>query len=174
MQIGEAFSEVLGSGLVKRSDLFVTSKLWNDSHAETAVENSVRKTLSDLQLDYLDLYLIHWPVTGVEAEVLTPSTQETWLAMESLVNKGLVKSIGVSNFTEKKLRDMKRYATIFPAVNQVEVHPLWRQTELIQACKELGSILTMFILTIITNFKNLTVHRCSCHCLFTSWFTWRS
>ena len=99
--------------------MFVTSKLWNDFHASEDVEKMCRQSLADLQLEYLDLYLIHWPHTFVQAAVLTPAIQETWLAMESLVAKGLVRSIGVSNFSVSKLAAMKEYATIFPAVNQV-------------------------------------------------------
>lgn len=143
-EIGVAFNEIFTSGTVKREDMFITSKLWNDFHAKEDVEKMCRTTLSDLQLTYLDLYLIHWPVTGVEGEELTPTIKETWLAMEELVAKGLVKTIGVSNFSAKRLRAMKEYATIFPAVNQVELHPQWRQAELLTACAEMGVHVTAY------------------------------
>ncbi len=143
-QVGVALTEAFTSGTVKREDLFITSKLWNDFHANDDVERLCRESLSNLQLDYLDLFLIHWPHTFTEAEVLTPSIQETWLAMEALVAKGLVRSIGVSNFSGKRLRAMKAYATIFPAVNQVELHPQWRQDGLLKDCAELGVHVTAY------------------------------
>ena len=126
----------LYSGIVCREDLWITSKLWNDFHATEDVEKACIKSCSLLKLDYLDLYLIHWPCTPIEAPVLTPATQETWCAMEKLVEKGLTKTIGVSNFTISKLEAMKEYSTITPAVNQVEAHPMWHQNELFNYCKE--------------------------------------
>ncbi len=143
-QIGTAFFEAFATGNIEREDLFITGKLWNDSHAKEDVERVCRQSLIDLQLAYLDLYLIHWPCTNNEHEILTPSIQETWLAMEALVSKGLVRSIGVSNFSGKRLRAMKAYATIFPAVNQVELHPQWRQDGLLKDCAELGVHVTAY------------------------------
>eukprot|EP01034_Spumella_vulgaris_P025770 gene25770-32260_t len=143
-EIGIALSETFAEGNIEREDLFITGKLWNDFHAKEDVERMCRQSLLDLQLAYLDLYLIHWPCTNIEAEVLTPSIEETWLAMEALVAKGLVRSIGVSNFSGKRLRAMKAYATIFPAVNQVELHPQWRQDGLLAACAELGVHVTAY------------------------------
>jgi len=143
-EIGVALKEAVDSGLVRREELFITSKLWNDFHASNDVEKQCRETLTDLQLTYLDLFLIHWPHTFVEGEELSPPIQETWLAMEALVAQGLVKSIGVSNFSAKKLHAMKAYATIFPAVNQCELHPVWRQSELLATCTELGVHMTAY------------------------------
>lgn len=137
-EVGEGIAKAIAEGLVKREDLWVTSKLWNSFHAKEDVEAHLRDTLSQLKLDYVDLYLIHWPVTQIVAEELTPSTRETWLAMEEMVQKGLTRSIGVSNFSLKKLKDMKEYATIYPAVNQVELHPMLRQDALIAGCAALG------------------------------------
>lgn len=142
--MGEAITEILGSGLVKREDLWVTSKLWNNFHAPSDVEAHCRETLEQLKLDYLDLYLIHWPVTDSEGEELTPSYKDTWLAMEELLAKGLVKTIGVSNLSAKKISAMKDYATIFPAVNQVELHPLFRQNDLLAVCSSLGTHVTAY------------------------------
>ena len=103
------------------------------------------KTLKDLQLEYLDLYLIHWPVvTNCTGDSLDPSIEETWGAMEALKAGGKVKSIGVSNWSAKKLRMMKAHAATFPAVNQVELHPLNRQDALLAACAELGTHLTAY------------------------------
>jgi alcohol dehydrogenase (NADP+) len=143
-EVGEAFTEIFSAGEVKREDFFITSKLWNTFHAKEDVEKACRQSLQDLQVDILDLYLIHWPVTNFVAEVLTPEIKETWLAMEELVTKGLVRSIGVSNFSAKKLEAMKEYATIFPAVNQVELHPQWRQDDLLRACAEMGVHVTAY------------------------------
>lgn len=143
-QVGEAIAESIAAGKITRSDLFITTKLWNNFHADGDVEAHCRDSLTQLGLDYVDLYLIHWPATGVTGETLTPSIRETWLAMERLVSLGLTRTIGVSNFTAKKLRAMQEYATIFPAVNQVELHPRWRQDGLLAACAELGVHLTAY------------------------------
>ncbi len=131
-EVGAGIRQAISDGLVKREDIWVTSKLFNDQHSTADVEPHLRETLDQLQLDYIDLYLIHWPFTGVEGPELSPPYSETWAAMEELVVKGLVKSIGVSNLTIKKLEAMKAYAKIWPAVNQVEMHPLLRQDALLQ------------------------------------------
>ena len=106
-EVGEGINRAISEGIIKREDVWVTSKLWNDKHSKEDVEASLRETLSQLKLDYLDLFLIHWPATGVEGETLTPPYSETWAAMEGLVEKGLTKTIGVSNMTVKKLEAMK-------------------------------------------------------------------
>eukprot|EP00308_Calcidiscus_leptoporus_P001388 CAMPEP_0119353614 /NCGR_PEP_ID=MMETSP1334-20130426/2726_1 /TAXON_ID=127549 /ORGANISM="Calcidiscus leptoporus, Strain RCC1130" /LENGTH=312 /DNA_ID=CAMNT_0007366931 /DNA_START=88 /DNA_END=1026 /DNA_ORIENTATION=- len=143
-EVGEALAELFAEGSVTREELWVTSKLWNDSHAGQDVPEACAKTLAALQLEYLDLYLIHWPVTGCTGPALAPAIEETWLAMEALQAAGKVKSIGVSNFSAKKLAAMKAYAKVFPAVNQCELHPRWRQDALVGACSDLGTHLTAY------------------------------
>lgn len=146
-EIGEVFKEVIGPS-IQREELFVTSKLWNTEHRKDQVEKACRQTLSDLKLEYLDLYLMHWGVAfphGNETQPLdkhgsaildTVSVQETWKAMEELVKKGLVKSIGVANFTAPMLVDLLTYATIAPSMNQIELHPYNTQTDLVNFCHE--------------------------------------
>ena len=137
-EVGDAIKQAIEEKILVRSDLFITSKLWNTFHRKEDVEASLRGTLQTLGLEEVDLYLIHWPVSGIESTDLYPPIKETWLEMEKLVALGLTKSIGVSNWSVSKLREMSSYATIFPAVNQVEVHPVWRQDELIKECMLLG------------------------------------
>jgi len=134
VEVGKIYSEVFKS--LKREEIFITSKLWNTSHAKADVEKACRKTLADLQLDYLDLYLMHWGLAQNALFFFKPiPIRETWEAMENLVDLGLVKSIGVANFTAMMLHDLLTYAKIKPAMNQIELHPYNSQTELVAYCK---------------------------------------
>lgn len=144
-EIGEALAEVFAEGKIFREDVFITSKLWNNAHEEGYVLPALTESLKKLQLDYLDLYLIHWPV-AFRSNVGFPSTPsdylsleevpiiETWKQMESAKERGYAKHIGVSNFSKKKLQDLVSKATIKPEMNQVELHPLLQQKELLDYC----------------------------------------
>ena len=151
-EIGDVLSDVLGSGSVAREDIFVTSKLWNSEHQPKDVLPALQQTLRDLKLDYVDLYLIHWPQNFAKQEEgnsSTPrhpdgsivydfetTTMETWRAMEALVDMGLAKAIGLSNFNEDQINEIITHGTIKPAMLQVEIHPYFAQQELSAFCAE--------------------------------------
>ncbi|KAK9807822.1 hypothetical protein WJX72_010273 [[Myrmecia] bisecta] len=143
-EVGEAFQTIWKEGKVKREEVFITSKLWNSEHAAENVAKACRQTLKDLQLDYLDNYLIHWPQTGNEGPEVQPPIQETWQAMEKLVDEGLVRSIGLSNFSVKKTEAVLSYARIQPSIVQVEIHPYFRNDYLVKFCKEKGIHVTAY------------------------------
>lgn len=154
-EIGEAFAQAFDKGWVKREELWITSKLWNDCHEEQHVLPALKQTLQDLQLDYLDLYLVHWPVAvkhGVDfaskrEDFLSPEEAplaKTWAAMETCVDAGLTRHIGLSNFNVAKLKEILATARIQPEVNQVELHPFLQQNKLLQFCKENNIHLTAY------------------------------
>jgi diketogulonate reductase-like aldo/keto reductase len=141
-RIGPVLRDAMASG-VARKDLWITSKLWNDRHAEADVIPAFRKSLTDLQLEYLDLYLVHWPFPnfhppGCSVDSRSPNARgyehdlfmQTWRQLEKLVDLGLVRHIGTSNMTIPKLSLLLRDACIRPAVNEMELHPHFQQPEL--------------------------------------------
>lgn len=155
MEIGKAIEEAMQAGEVKRDELWITSKLWNNSHAAEQVANALQNTLQNLRLDYLDLYLIHWPV-ATKAEVIFPRGADdflsldempltkTWAGMEACVRKNLTKHIGVSNFSIRNLEAISLGARITPEMNQIELHPYLQQEELRAYCRERNIHLTAY------------------------------
>ncbi|MBV7266088.1 aldo/keto reductase [Erythrobacter sp. WH131] len=164
-QTGDGLAKAIADGLTTRNELWVTSKLWNTFHAPEHVEEACRKSLDDLKLDYLDLYLIHFPIAleYVPIEERYPPEwlfdpaapnpamkaakiplHETWAAMEALVDKGLVKQIGVCNYNSALIHDLMSYARIKPAMLQIEAHPYLSQERLIRLAGQYGVDVTAF------------------------------
>jgi D-xylose reductase len=161
-ECGDGITRAIKDGLVKREDLFIVSKLWQTFHEKERVEPITRRQLADWQIDYFDLFLIHFPVAleYVDPEVAYPpgwhcneknevrwskaTNQETWEAMEDLVAKGLTRSIGVSNYQAQTLYDTLKYAKIRPATLQIELHPYLQQVELVKLAKEEGIAVTAY------------------------------
>jgi diketogulonate reductase-like aldo/keto reductase len=148
--IGAALQELFQSGL-RREELWIVSKLWNDKHAEEDVIPACRKSLADLRLDYLDMYLVHWPFPnyhppGCSVDSRSPDAKpyihenfmKTWRQMEKLVDLGLVRHIGTSNMTIPKLKLLLRDARIQPAVNEMELHPHFQQPGLFEFVRAHG------------------------------------
>lgn len=164
-EVGDGLARVFKAGTCRRDDVWVTSKLWNTYHAAEHVRPAIERSLRDLQLDYLDLYLVHFPIAQryvpfedryppawffdpeaerPQMELVPVPIHETWGAMEQLVRDGLVKHIGVCNFGCSLLRDLLSYAQIAPAVLQVEMHPYLTQELLTRFCQEQGIAVTAF------------------------------
>jgi D-xylose reductase len=163
--VGAGFRQVIDSGICRREDLRITSKLWNTYHRREHVRTAVERSLRDLGLEYLDLYLIHFPIatrfipfedryppgwffdptaTSPKMEMDRVPIGETWQAMEELVDAGLVRDIGVCNLGCFGLRDLLSYARIGPALLQVELHPYLTQEKLVRFCREEGIAVTAF------------------------------
>ena len=164
-EVGQGINRAIADGLCAREDLSITSKLWNTYHAREHVKPALEKILSDLKLDYLDTFLIHFPIAQAfvpfekryppewfyEPEAENPAMKlapiplnETWQAMEDLVDDGLVKQIGVCNYNSGLLHDLMAYATIKPAQLQIESHPYLTQESLIRLAKNYGMSVTAF------------------------------
>lgn len=147
-EVGAGLKVKLDDGTVTRDDIFITSKLWNTFHRPDLVRGALETTLKNLKLDYIDLYLIHWPMAykedgdlfpkGPNDEVLYSEVDylDTWKEMEKMVEAGLTKSIGLSNFNSKQVERVLAMAKIKPVVNQVECHPYLAQRKLGAFCKD--------------------------------------
>ena len=156
-EVGEGIKRAIDEGLCTREELWVTSKLWNTYHAKEHVQPAIEKTLVDLQLDYLDLYLIHFPIALeyvpfetrypaewlFDPEIKSPCMKsakvplhETWAAMETLIGNGLTKQIGVCNYNTGLIHDLLSYAKVKPSMLQIESHPYLTQESLLRLCAQ--------------------------------------
>ena len=165
IECGLGIKKAISEGIVKREEMWVTSKLWKTYHRKEHVRMACLKTLKDLGLEYLDLYLVHFPIAlkYVPIETRYPpewlydpkadkpkmeedqvSIRETWEAMEDLVKEGLVRNIGLANFGVSLIRDILNYCKIRPAVLQIEAHPYLTQERLLRFCREKGIAVTAF------------------------------
>jgi len=156
-EIGQTFKKVFPS-VVKREQVFITSKLWNHSHQPSEVAKELDLTLKQTGLDYLDLYLIHWPVAFQPGNNMFPrdpqrpdecifdletSLVDTWKAMIELP-KSKVRAIGVSNFTVDQIKQIVAATGVKPAINQIEAHPLLPQDGMVEFCKQEGIVITAY------------------------------
>ncbi|HBT87856.1 aldo/keto reductase [Desulfobacter sp.] len=154
-EVGQALKQVYREGTVSREEVWVTSKLWNNAHKKEDVANALKQTLNNLGLDYLDLYLIHWPVVFRPGVIYPKKANdfislskvpilETWESMAACVKSGLIRHIGVSNFSIKKLDALICESGIKPEVNQIELHPFLQQNKMIAYCKSNQIVLTAY------------------------------
>jgi len=154
-EVGEAIAAKIAEGVVKREDLFITSKLWNTFHRPEDVEGALKCTLKNLGLEKLDLYLIHWPFGFKEGDSLFPTGPngvessdydyiDTWKAMEEVYKKGLTSSIGISNFNEEQITRLLEKTSVVPQTNQVECHPYLNQKKLMEFCKARDITITAY------------------------------
>jgi len=155
-EVGKAINEKIKDKTVAREQIFLTGKLWNTYHRRDLVIVNLQDTLKKLQIDYLDLYLMHWPMAYKEEDAAFPKDEngkiiyssvhfkETWEALEDVFHKGLVKAIGVSNFNIPQLQELLHFAKVKPCVVQVELHPYLPQKELVNFCRSNGLVVTAF------------------------------
>ncbi|MCS4432799.1 aldo/keto reductase [Aquiflexum gelatinilyticum] len=154
-EVGNALDKAFKDGVVKREELFITSKLWNSNHRLDDVVPALKKTLKDLQLECLDLYLIHWPISFKKGVLFAQTREEfytygdvplsqTWEGMEEVKKMGLAKHIGVSNFNITKLEEIIKSSQFAPEMNQVEMHPFLPQDKLVNFCRSKNILMTAY------------------------------
>ncbi|KAG5683457.1 hypothetical protein PVAND_012736 [Polypedilum vanderplanki] len=155
-EVGEGINAKIAEGVIKREDIFVTSKLWNTHHEPMDVKPALQHTLKQLNLSYVDLYLIHWPFAYQKSDEIFPRDSngkilhsrvdfvDTYRAMEYLVDDGLAKSIGVSNFNIQQLEYILKNARIQPVTNQIECHPYLLNKKLSEYCKSKNILITAY------------------------------
>jgi diketogulonate reductase-like aldo/keto reductase len=143
-EVGNGVNKAISEGIVKREDLFIVTKCWVDDKHQP--ELAIKKSLAELNLSYVDLYLDHWPITTYKSEgvIRSTSTHVMWKNMENLVKNGYTKSIGVSNYNVQLLMDLLSYCEIKPVTNQVEYHPYLYQEHLNKYCMDNGIFLTAY------------------------------
>ena len=134
--VGQAIRE---SG-IPRNQFFVTTKVWNDNQGYDKTKESIEESLNKLNIDYIDLLLIHWPIPQGKNDEWKKLNQETWKAMEEYYDAGLIEAIGVSNFLEHHLNNLLESARIMPMVNQLEIHPYYQQQSTVKFCQDKGII----------------------------------
>ena len=138
--VGKAINDFLKESGVSRKDLFVTTKLWNGDHGRTLTEKAIDESLSKLGLDYLDLYLIHWPNPLKFRDCWAEKNAESWKEMEDACKDGKIRAIGVSNFCERHLDALLKTAVMKPMVNQIKICPGQSQRKLVEYSKKLGMV----------------------------------
>ena len=148
-EVGQALREAIREGEVTRKDLWITSKVWSNAHGKKNVGPAIKKSLSDLGVDYLDMYMVHWPV-ALKPSAVFPGAgtdfasaeeapmEDTWGAMEAAHAEGLTRHVGVSNFSAKKIKALLAHAKVKPEVNQIELHPFLQQRALVDYCTSQG------------------------------------
>lgn len=143
-EVGEALAEIFAKWDVSRAELFITGKLWNADHAAARVEPAIQKSLKLLRLSYFDAFLCHWPISGNRGATLEPPMRETWQAMEAAASKGLVRVLGVSNFSIRKMEEIQSYAKVPLAISQNEAHPFFRNDAIVDFCNKHNIHFTAF------------------------------
>jgi len=138
--VGKAINDFMKESGVSRKDLFVTTKLWNGDHGRTLTEKAIDESLSKLGLDYLDLYLIHWPNPLKFRDCWEEKNAESWKEMEDAVKDGKIRAIGLSNFWEHHIEALLKTASIKPVVNQIKICPGQSQRKLVEYSKKLGMV----------------------------------
>ncbi len=142
--VGKAINDFMKESGVERKDIYVTTKLWNDDHGYELTKTAIERSLQKLGLDYVDLYLIHWPNPLKYRDCWEEKNAGSWKAMEEAYKDGKLKAIGISNFCERHINELMKTATVTPMVNQIKLCPGQTQKELVEFCKKMGMIIEAY------------------------------